>query len=157
VRDRIAALAETEGNSTASYATTLAVAVLTGTATGIGQIGDTIAVTGCRGQYQAAAQPPHGGYVNETTFITEPDALGQVRVTVQPAAEVDAVVLATDGLRFKILADLATGAPFVPFFEDMEAYVRSPGTSEDALGRFLAGLDDQSGDDKTLTAAVRVP
>lgn len=63
--------------------------------------------------------------------------------------------LSTDGLRFKILADLSTAAPFAPFFEDLAVYTRSAGASAEEIQRFLTGLDDQSGDDKSLIAAVR--
>jgi len=93
--------------------------------------------------------------VNETAFLTGPDALGELRINVTPAARADTVFLATDGLRFKILDDLATAAPFAPFFEDLAAFARSPLASDDAVRAFLAGLDDQSGDDKTVIAAVR--
>lgn len=157
VRDQITALATAEGRPAADYAATLAVAVLTGNVAVIGQIGDTIAVIGHQDRYETAAPARGAEYVNETTFITAPDALEQARITVRPATDVDSVFLATDGLRFKILHDLATGAPFAPFFEDLAAYARSPGASQDAVSRFLASLDDQSGDDKTLIAAVRAP
>ena len=95
-------------------------------------------------------------YVNETTFITDHRALDRARYTVRPSKEVDAIFLPTDGLRFKILADLGTSTPFVPFFEDVEAYLQSREPRTDALRQFLSGLDDQSGDDKTLVAAVRM-
>jgi hypothetical protein len=154
VQEQISARASADGNDAADYATTLAVAILTRHLVGIGQIGDTIAVAGHQGRYETVAPAPRLEYVNETTFVTEPGALAELRVTVRPAAEVDTVFLSTDGLRFKIL-DLAAGTPFAPFFEDLAAYARSPEATPDALRRFLAGLDDQTGDDKTLVAAVR--
>jgi serine/threonine protein phosphatase PrpC len=157
VRDQIAAVAAAEGTSAGDYATTLAVTLLAADTVTIGQIGDTIAVVGRGGRYETVAPAAHGEYVNETTFITEPGALDQARITAYPAAEVDAVFLSTDGLRFKVLDNLAAGTPFTPFFEDLAAYVRSPRASEDAVGKFLTGVDDQSGDDKTLVAAVRSP
>jgi DNA-binding helix-hairpin-helix protein with protein kinase domain len=49
------------------------------------------------------------------------------------AAQADTVFLATDGLRFMILDDLATAAPFAPFFEDLAAFARSPQASDDAV------------------------
>lgn len=154
-REQIIARALADGNSADDYATTLAVAILTGTAVAVGQIGDTIAVAGHEGSYQAVAPAPRAEYVNETAFLTGPDALGELRIDVTPAAQADTVFLATDGLRFKILDDLATAAPFAPFFEDLAAFAGSPEASDDAVRAFLAGLDDQSGDDKTLIAAVR--
>jgi hypothetical protein len=153
-RDQIAVLASADGNEPDDYATTLAVAILTSRLVIIGQVGDAIAVAGHQGRYQTMAPAPRGEYVNETTFITGPGALAELRITVTPAAEVDTVVLGTDGLRFKVL-DLPAGVPFTPFFEDLAAYARSPRATEDAVRRFLDELDDQSGDDKTLVAAVR--
>jgi hypothetical protein len=156
VRAHMAAVAADEEQDVGDYATTLGVAILTGRAVGVAQIGDTIAVVGCAGKYRAVEPAPHSEYVNETAFITDEGALGQLRVTVMPSAEVDTVVFSTDGLRFKILADLATGAPFAPFFEDLTAYARSPAASDNGVCQFLDELEDQSGDDKSLIAAVRV-
>lgn len=156
-RDQVTALASERGHDAADYAATLAVAVLTPGVTAIGQVGDTIVVTGHAGRYQTASSAPRGEYVNETTFITAPGAMDELRITIKPAAEVDEVFLSTDGLRFQILGDLATATPYQPFFEDLAAYARSASATPDAVRRFLAGLDDQSGDDKTLVAAVRTP
>jgi len=156
VREKIAELAAAEGNDVGDYATTLGVAILTADLACVGQVGDTIAVVGSGDQFRTLAPAGHGEYVNETTFVTDDGALEQLRVTVEPAATLDAVFLSTDGLRFKILADLGTAAPFAPFFEDLAAYTRSAGASAGEIRRFLAGLDDQSGDDKSLIAAVLV-
>ena len=53
------------------------------------------------------------------------------------------------------MSPICPTATAVPFFEDLAAFARSPLASDDAVRAFLAGLDDQSGDDKTLVAAVR--
>jgi Protein phosphatase 2C len=155
VRDHITAIAAAEGNDPGDYAATLAVAILAGDVVCAGQVGDTIVVTGCRGEYRTADPAPRSEYVNETSFVTDKDALEQLRISVLPPSEVDAVFLSTDGLRFKILADLVAATPFAPFFEDVTAYIRSGEASTEAVCRFLAGLDDQSGDDKSLVGAVR--
>jgi Protein phosphatase 2C len=155
VREQIAAMAASAGNGLADYATTLAVAILTADTVCIGQVGDTIAVIGQAGTYQTPAPAPHAEYVNETAFITGEDALRQLRITVLAAAEVDAIFLSTDGLRFKILDDLASATPYVPFFDDVTAYLRSPQPSVLAIQSFLESIDDQSGDDKSLVVAVR--
>jgi hypothetical protein len=154
-REHITTRALADGNDADDYATTLAVAILTGSAVAVGQIGDTIAVAGRAGSYQTLTPAPRAEYVNETAFLTGPDALTELRINVTPATQADTVFLATDGLRFKILDDLTTAAPFAPFFEDLAAFARTPQASDDAVRAFLAGLDDQSGDDKTLLAAVR--
>jgi hypothetical protein len=62
--------------------------------------------------------------------------------------------LSTDGLQFKILADLDSGAAYAPFFEDVFAWAATPQGNSDDLLAFIAGLDAQSGDDKTLLIAV---
>jgi Protein phosphatase 2C len=157
VRERLGDLARTEGHAIGDYACTLAVAVLSRELMCIGQVGDTIAVTGSQGGYQTIIPAPQAEYVNETAFVTDPGWAGQLRTEVRPAWQVDAVFLSTDGMRFQILADLAEATPFTPFFEDAEVYARSPGADTDAVGRFLLALDDQSGDDKTLLVAVRDP
>lgn len=156
MRARIEAVATSEGRDVSDYATTLGVAILTSRSVGVAQIGDTIAVVGCAGNYRTVEPAPRAEYVNETTFVTDDDALGLLRLNVKPADEVDVVVLSTDGLRFKILANLATGAPFTPFFEDLTTYLRTPESSDIGIRQFLEDLQDQSGDDKSLIATVRV-
>jgi Protein phosphatase 2C len=155
LRERAAGL----GQDPADYATTLGVVLLTEDLACVGQIGDSIVVVRRRdGAYETVDPAPRGEYVNETVFVTEDRAVAAARVTVLPAEAIDAVFLSTDGLRFKILDDLAATAPFRPFFDDLSAYVRSPAATAGAIRRFLSGLtDDQSGDDKTLVAAVCSP
>ena len=154
-REQIAAMAADAGGQPDDYATTLAVAVLMPDAIAIGQVGDSIAVAGAGGHYRTVAPEVKGEYVNETFFITGPDWLDHLRVTVLPASEADVLALSTDGLRLKILADLATSAPFGPFFDDLASYVRTPQASSAGISEFLTELDDRTGDDKTLVTAVR--
>lgn len=156
VQEKLGELAAAEGNDAGDYGTTLGVVMLTEDLACIGQVGDTIAVVGSRGEFRTLAPALHGEYVNETTFVTDEGAIDQLRISVEPIDAVDAVFLSTDGLRFKILADLGTAAPFSPFFEDLATYTRSAEAEPDEIRRFLASLDDQSGDDKSLIAAVRV-
>jgi hypothetical protein len=156
VRAHIAATADAEGRDLGDYAATLVVVILTSAVVCVGQVGDTIAVVrSCTGQFRTLAPAPRGEYVNEADFITDQSGPEKLRVDVLPGDEVDAIVLSTDGLQFKILADLRTGAPFAPFFEDLVTYAISTESSADGIRRFLVGVDDQSGDDKTLIAAVQ--
>ena len=137
VRGQLAELACAEGHAIGDYAATLAVAVLGGELVCVGQIGDTIAVAGNQGRYETLAPAPRPEYVNETTFVTDEGWTEHVRIDVRPASEADAVFLSTDGLRFKILADLRDATPFTPFFEDAQAYARSPVADADAIQEFL--------------------
>ena len=155
VREQIAMLAATEGREPGDFASTLGVAILTRTVACVGQIGDTIAVLGKAGQFRTVDPAPRTEYVNETSFVTDESVMEQLRVTIEPIADVDSVFLSTDGLRYKVLGNLMTAAPFPAFFEDLAAYTRSPEASVDEIRQFLIGLDDQCGDDKTLVAAVR--
>jgi Protein phosphatase 2C len=156
VRKELSQLAREQGRDVGDYATTLAVVILTGDLACVGQIGDAIVVVCRSGAYETVAPPPCAEYVNETSFVTEERAVDDARITVFPEAAIDAVFLSTDGLRFRILDDLASAAPFAPFFDDLSAYMRSPDATADAIRQFLIGLtNDQTGDDKTLVAAVR--
>jgi Protein phosphatase 2C len=158
VHASLSEFAAAQGRDPGVYATTLAVVVLTDEVACVGQIGDGIVVAHLAGAYETVAPAPRGEYVNETAFLTDDQGVADARITVLPAGELDAVFLATDGLRFKILGDLMAAAPFLPFFDDLGAYLRSPDASAEAIEKFLAGLtDDQSGDDKTLVGAVRCP
>jgi hypothetical protein len=151
-------LADGQGRDLTDYATTVGMVLLTEETACVAQIGDTIVVAHQDGAYETVDPAPRGEYVNETSFVTDPQGVAGARITVLPAAQLDAVYLATDGLRFKILANLATTTPFLPFFDDLAAYLRSPDASASAIERFLSGLtDDQSGDDKTLVGAVHGP
>jgi hypothetical protein len=157
VHGAIGEFAFAQGRDPGDYATTLAVVLLMEEAACVGQIGDTIVVVQRDGACEAVDPAPRGEYVNETSFVTDGQGVPGARITLLPAAALDAVFLSTDGMRFKIL-NLAATAPFQPFFDDLAAYLRSPGASADAIGRFLSRLaDDQSGDDKTLVGAVRDP
>jgi hypothetical protein len=158
VHASLSEFAAAQSRDPGDYATTLAVVVLTDTVACVGQIGDAIVVARLGGGYETVAPAPRGEYVNETDFVTDGQGVAAARITVLPAGPLDAVFLATDGLRFKILGDLTAAAPFPPFFDDLGAYLRSPDASAQAIEKFLADLtDDQSGDDKTLLGAVRSP
>jgi hypothetical protein len=154
IRDRLSEIAAVEGVEVDELATTLAVAAITPDALCVGQIGDTIAVVGAAGTFETVAPAPRFEYANETVFVTGADALNHLRLVVKPIDGIDEVFLSTDGLRFKIL-DLGTATPYHPFFEDVGVYVRTPDAAPDAVRSFLAGLDDQTGDDKSLVVAAR--
>jgi hypothetical protein len=155
-RDRLEQRAAAEDHEPDEYATTLCVAVATPDLLCIGQIGDSIAVIASGGGYETVQPAPRHEYANETSFLTSAGALEQMRVMCFDSGSVDAVVLSTDGLRFQILDDLTTAKPYGPFFDDLISYAADPGANDDGIRGFLAGLADQSGDDKTLVVAVQV-
>jgi hypothetical protein len=155
VRRRIMEAAGGQEHDYRDYATTLAVAVLMSGTVAIGQVGDTIAVVGGPCGYASIAPAPRFEYANETAFVTNDDFADHLRMATIPADGVDEVYLSTDGLRYKILDDLATSAPYEPFFSDIGAYARSPAAAPESIERFLRNVDDQTGDDLSLVVAVR--
>jgi hypothetical protein len=158
VREALRQLAGRTSCEFDDLATTLGVVVVGPEVVEVGQIGDTIIVLLLDDGSLVMSSPPETfEYVNETVFVTADSALSHLRVDTFPATSVQAAALSTDGLRFKILGDLATHEPYAPFFDDIFNYARTDGSNNAAVGRFLSGLDDQSGDDKTLVIGVRGP
>jgi hypothetical protein len=155
VRERLLEIAAREAAPIDHLGTTLAVALLTPDALCVGQIGDTIVVVRRAGVYETVDPAPRFEYANETAFVTASDAEAQLRLRVMEVEDVDEVFLSTDGLRLKILDDLASARPYTPFFTDVGGYARTPGATSVAIGDWLARLADQTGDDKTLVVAVR--
>jgi hypothetical protein len=155
VHRRIAEAADGRNHDRHDYATTLAVAVLIDDQVGIAQIGDTIAVVGGPSGYLSVAPAPQFEYANETVFVTQHDFTDHLRLETFPAGGVDEVYLSTDGLRYKILDDLAKSVPYEPFFADLGTYARTPGADPGSIEKFLTAVDDQTGDDLSLVVAVR--
>jgi Protein phosphatase 2C len=154
-RAAVAEAGDELGMAAGDLATTLCVAVLTPEEVRIGQIGDGVAVieTG-DGSVEAVAVADRFEYANQVVFLTSDDAFAHLK-TFATADPVRGVALSTDGLRYKILDDPATGRPFAPFFTGAWEYARRKAATTEAIGSFLADVDDQTGDDKTLVLAVR--
>lgn len=121
----------------------------------IGQVGDSIAVIGGPGQYLTVCPETKGEYANETYFITAGNWTEHLRVAVL-AGSADVVALSTDGLRYKI-TNIRTSVAFGPFFDGLVNYGQDASASSEGIATFLAGLEnDQTGDDKSLVAAIQV-
>jgi len=131
-------------------ATTLAVAVLTPDAAVFAQIGDGILVCEIDGQPLSLVPEVKGDYANETDFLTSPNAVEKHLRVEYIRSPVRRFSLSTDGLRYKILRLQEGGTPFAPFFDVVWAKVETDELSSNALAEWLAELDDQTGDDKTL-------
>jgi len=138
------------------YATTFAVILIDQEQCVIGQIGDSLVFTySCNDEIATVAPENSGEYSNETTFITSPNALDDIRVETSPASSIQGFLMSTDGMRFQILEVLKDKEPFRPFFEDIFAYLGSDKATSESLERFLCEVEDQSFDDKTILAAIR--
>lgn len=155
-REAIDAVARIDGTDVSDYACTLAIGLVTEASAHFAQIGDSITVIRrVSGDLDTIAPPDRAEYANETTFVTSPDWARNVRLTTIPADEIDALALSTDGLQFKILADIASATPYPPFFHDVFTWAVTDAASTTSLVEFIDGVDDQTGDDKTLLLAVR--
>lgn len=145
-----------QGLQARDLATTLAVAVLTPTAAAVAQVGDGIIVCEVDGQMVSLVPEEKGEYANETVFLTASNALDEhlrVRFLDKPISR---VALSTDGLRYKILRLKDGGVPFEPFFAAVWQAVADGSLLPSALSDWLRGLDDQTGDDKTLVVGTFV-
>jgi hypothetical protein len=162
VQEEIAAadLAE-PASCPADFLSTLLLAILTESWLMAGNIGDGWLVARDRqGALRAVAPPSRGEYVNETFFLTSAGAIDEAVIAVEPAAELDAVALMSDGPAWFAL-DLEQGAPSRPLFEKLFAFAGDPALSAEekdrALAAFLASpaICGKTDDDKTLILAVR--
>jgi hypothetical protein len=137
-------------------ATTLCVAVIGEQSVTVGQVGDGYAGIETRdGDVELVAMADRFEYANEVVFLTRPDALEHLKVFRASAAHVNGIALSSDGLRYKLLDDVAAARPFTPFFRDSWRFARSADASSEAIESFLSKVEDQTGDDLTLILAVR--
>lgn len=85
-------------------ATTLTVAAVTPAEVGVGSVGDGIHVLrGHGGGLELVAMAADTDIANHTDFVTGPDLEGKITVELRPAAEVESLLLSTDGLDSHLL------------------------------------------------------
>lgn len=127
------------------------------------QIGDGAIVIGSGHGYQPIFWPQGGQYVNETWFVTDPNAADflQCVVIVEPVAE---IALLTDGLQPLALhyqSHQAHEPFFRPLFQSLRDYPEdgSLAALTNALEQFLdsPAVNQRTHDDKTLILAIRQP
>lgn len=157
---RLEAEAEKRKVDLNALATTLLLAVATPETTAVLQIGDGAIVVGdADGGASALTFPLHGEYANTTVFLTGPDALATAQFGLHPA--VTHLALFSDGLQ-RIALDMATGAPFAPFFLPLFRFVANESEATAAQAQLTAFLSsprvqERSDDDITLVLAARLP
>lgn len=145
-----------QGLAVRELSTTLTVAVVTPRLSIFGQIGDGIAVGRTGDELSTFVPEEKGEYINETDFLTSREALAD-NLRLQVVDNLTAFALSTDGLRYKIL-DLEANRPYEPFFRGLWKELATRVLPDEALANFISNVeDDQTGDDKTLVAAVFAP
>ena len=139
----------------ADLSTTLAVAVLGPSASAFAQVGDGIVVCDLGGEPSVRIAEDKGEYANETAFITSAGALERHLRLEYLDGGTERFALSTDGLRYKLLNIHDGGTAYEPFFTSLWGKLGSADIPEASLAAFLAKLDDQTGDDKTLIVGTR--
>ena len=137
--------------------TTLTVAVLTSEFAATAQVGDGAAVLYRVGEtFTVLTESDNGEYINETSFINQPDYATTARFAVTPAADALGCAVMTDGM--KLLAiNYTTNAASPAFFGPLFRHASQPDFAS-ALAAFLASprVCEKTDDDKTLVLAVRL-
>jgi hypothetical protein len=153
--------AAAEEESGRSFATTLMCAVLSHTTLVVGQLGDGVVVGEQEdGTLVTIIQPQRGEYANETSFLTQVDALERVEIAVH-TEPVQSLAVTTDGL-LRLAVQLPDHTPSPRFFQPLLEFVVEAADDEHARHELAAFLDSdrvgkRTDDDKTLVLAVRLP
>ena len=138
-------------------ATTLIIMLATPDMVGVAQIGDGLAVAkDNQGNLLALTKPDNGEYINQTTFLTSPDALDTAQIKLWRETIVNVGVL-TDGLQMLAL-NMLVGEPHKPFFFplfDFVENVEDQTLAKEQLVRFLGSerITQRTDDDLTLILA----
>jgi hypothetical protein len=140
-------------------ATTLLAVVATPGLIAAGQVGDGAVVARFGAESLLAVTRPVGqDYVNETTFLTAPDAVEKAPLVVMEG-ELTGLAALTDGLQ-RLALKMPWGTPHKPFFEPLFRLLAAqpPGAQSKAhLEGFLRSpaITQRADDDLTLVLAVR--
>jgi hypothetical protein len=147
-------------NQPQDLATTLIVMIATPQIVAVGQVGDGLAVAkNSMGNLIALTIPSNGEYINQTTFLTSPDALETAQIKVWREEIVNVGVL-TDGLQMLAL-NMIVGEPHKPFFLPLFEFVANAEDrilAKEHLMRFLSSekITQRTDDDLTLVLAAFV-
>jgi hypothetical protein len=139
-------------------ATTLILTIATPEIVVVGQIGDGLAVAkNSMGNLMALTIPSNGEYINQTTFLTSPDALETAQIKIWREDIVNVGVL-TDGLQMLAL-NMIVGEPHKPFFLPLFQFVENAEDkilAKEHLMRFLSSdkITQRTDDDLTLVLAA---
>ncbi|HYW20113.1 MAG TPA: PP2C family serine/threonine-protein phosphatase [Nodularia sp. (in: cyanobacteria)] len=138
-------------------ATTLIIMVATPDMVAVVQIGDGLAVAkDDQGNLLALTTPDNGEYINQTTFLTSPNALDTAQIRLWRETIVNVGVL-TDGLQMLAL-NMVVGEPHKPFFFPLFDFVENADDqtiAKEQLVRFLGSerITQRTDDDLTLILA----
>lgn len=157
IRTAIAREAEGRRTNLSDLATTVIVTIATPEIVSVAQIGDGAAIVMDReGGISAITIPQIGEYINETNFITMPDALYKAQVLVHRGC-ITHLALMSDGLQMLAL-EMPDFVPYTNFFLPLFRFVSGPNDDADAQSQMFALLRssrvrERTDDDLTLLVA----
>jgi serine/threonine protein phosphatase PrpC len=140
------------------FATTLILVIASPQAIAVAQIGDGVAVAkDTNGNLVALTLPDNGEYINQTIFLTSPEAIDKMQFKLWRLSVANVGIL-TDGLQMLAL-NMAVGAPHKPFFFPLFDFVtKAPDRNEakEELVKFLSSekITQRTDDDLTLILAA---
>ncbi|MBR8833868.1 MAG: protein phosphatase 2C domain-containing protein [Stigonema ocellatum SAG 48.90 = DSM 106950] len=143
---------------TPDLASTLIIAIASPEIVAVAQVGDGVAVAkDVNGNLTAITKPDHGEFINETTFLTSPDAIETAQVILWRQAVANIGVL-TDGLQM-LAMNMAFGVPHKPFFLplfDFVANMEDRTVAKEQMVKFLRSerITQRTDDDLTLIIAA---
>lgn len=142
-------------------ATTLILLIASPETIAVAQVGDGATVMrDSAGRLQTLTAPPDTDYINETLFLTAPDALESAQVVLRPEP-VLALAAFTDGLQ-RLALKFPEGEPHAPFFNPLFQFLLQAENISEAEARMAALLrspriTERTEDDLTLMLAVFLP
>jgi hypothetical protein len=157
-RNAVAGEALQKGVEERDLATTLILAIVTQTGAAAIQIGDgAVVLNPHESPVFALTRPAHDEYVNQTCFLTDPEALTAPQ-TATWRGQVRDLALFSDGLELLALR-MPHGEPHAPFFAPLFRFVRAAADSAAAneeLRGFLRSprIASRTDDDLTLLLAA---
>ncbi len=124
------------------------------------QVGDGAWIIELNGVYGAVTWPQNGEFVNETKFITSPDAFDSIQFQKCILPQNAAAAGFTDGIQALAL-NFAAKTVHVPFFQPMFAALRECDDETSLLSPLISFLssdrvNERTDDDKTLVLACRI-
>lgn len=150
-----------DGREINDYASTLLAVVAHPSGTVAGQIGDgAIVVDTGAGGWRVVHWPDHGEYANTTSFLTQEDALDNLRIEAIDGP-VRRLALFSDGLE-RMLLDFRAKAAHGPFFDRLILPLETVPAAgcDDAVSADIAALlnsdkvNGRTDDDKSLVCAI---
>lgn len=160
VRRKIYTVADDNKLTARDYACTVLCSIITDTVALFFQIGDGAIVVSKSNILGVVFWPDSGEYANSTYFITDQDAISNLRVTIVKS-NINEIAVFSDGIQ-NLALSYKERIPFNPFFDPMFSIIRKRqkincDDLDEQLKIFLntTEINSRTDDDKTLVLATK--